>query len=220
MRNIFLFTGCFLLLNCHAQTIKDIDGNIYNTVIIGRQVWMKENLKTTKYRNGVTIPNLKDPTRFAGYCDYNHDPSISEIYGRLYDGATATDTNKICPFGWHVPSDGEWNILAKFLDSNVDTTATGKVGKDAGGKMKETGKIHWKKTNKGATNISGFTGLPGGWRTNDGVFEHLGTSGFWLSATIEDLSYIYCRVLDDKESKLSRFNESSVASYSVRCLKD
>jgi len=112
--------------NC--GTVSDYDGNIYNTVIIGTQCWMKENLKTTKYNDGTSIPNISDNTAWSGltdgaYCDYENDPSNSVIYGKLYNFYAVKNALKICPTGWHVPSDGEWNVLDKFVDNTTDTTA-------------------------------------------------------------------------------------------------
>lgn len=140
-------------------TVTDADGNVYNTINIGGQVWMLENLKTTKYRNGVSIPNVTDNASWGSLtsgatCSYNNDEANVAIYGRLYNWYAATDVNNIAPSGWHLPSMADWDQLRNYLG-----------GPDiAGGKVKETGYAHWGTPNSGADNSSGFTALPGGSR--------------------------------------------------------
>jgi uncharacterized protein (TIGR02145 family) len=165
--------------------VTDGDGNVYNTVTIGTQVWMKENLKTTKYNNGVTIPPVTDNTSWVnlitpGYCWYNNDASTyKNTYGALYNWYTV-NTGILCPIGWHVPTVTEWTTLGAFLG-----------GDDvAGGKMKEVDLTHWLSPNTGATNESGFTGLPGGLRGNN-MFSYPNTFGeigrrafFWTSTEV------------------------------------
>src|SRR5690554_5475820 len=162
--------------NITYGSITDIDGNTYKTVTIGTQTWMAENLKVTKYNDGIAIPNVTDNTAWrelatGALCDYANTPSNSETYGKLYNWH-AVNTGKLCPTGWHVPSDAEWTELTDYLGGTSV----------AGGKLKETGTTHWAR-NTGATNETGFTALPGGGRDDSGTFYGIGGDGFWWSAT-------------------------------------
>jgi uncharacterized protein (TIGR02145 family) len=168
-----------VLLITTAPTLTDIDGNVYSTVTIGTQTWMAENLKTTKYNDDTAVPNVTDETEWANlttgaYCWYDNNASAYKAtYGALYNWY-AINTGKLCPTGWHVPSDAEWLTLENYLG-----------GEDvAGGKLKEAGTTHWLSPNTGATNETGFTGLPGGFRWDWGTeFWPIGQSGFWWLAT-------------------------------------
>jgi uncharacterized protein (TIGR02145 family) len=159
--------------------VSDIDGNTYNVVIIGTQVWMAEALKTTKYNDGTPIPLVTDNTAWTnlttpGYCWYNNDSATyAPTYGALYNWYTV-NTGNLCPTGWHVPFDYEWTILITYLG-----------GEDiAGGKLKEAGTTHWLSPNTGATNESGFTALPNGYRSAvSGDFRSIGETGGGRSAT-------------------------------------
>jgi uncharacterized protein (TIGR02145 family) len=157
----------------------DVDGNIYNLVTIGTQVWMKQNLKVTKYNDGTAIPNVTDASQWntlttGAYCWYGNSSSNKDPYGALYNWYTV-GTGKLCPIGWHVPSQTEWNTLLTYLG-----------GTDiAGAKLKETGTSHWKSPNT-ATNESGFNALPGGARalaSTGIVFWDLGDRGSLWSST-------------------------------------
>lgn len=106
--------------NNNGSTVKDIDGNVYHTIVIGTQTWMLENLKTTKYSNGDPIPNITDSLTWVSletgaYCNYNNDENNSVIYGRLYNWYSVNDSRKLAPVGWHVPNDSEWRTLTDFL---------------------------------------------------------------------------------------------------------
>jgi uncharacterized protein (TIGR02145 family) len=166
------------------SSVSDIEGNSYKTIRIGTQVWMAENLKTTRYNDGAPIPNVTGETEWqklksGGYCWYNNDAStFKETYGALYNWYAVTDSRKICPAGWHVPTFEDWKTLATYLGGEGV----------AGGKMKETGTEHWSGPNTGATNESGFTGLPVGARYFylKTRFADLGDSGSWWSATSTD----------------------------------
>jgi uncharacterized protein (TIGR02145 family) len=168
----------FLIFENQAQTIIDIDGNVYNTITIGTQIWMKENLEVIHYNNGDSIINITDNTQWmndslGSYCNYNNSVDTANIYGKLYNWFTVVDNRNLCPTGWHVPSIAEWNTLSLYLGG----------GSVAGGEMKETDTLHWHSPNVGATNISGFTGLPGGLRSTYGFFANLGDWGFWWSTS-------------------------------------
>jgi uncharacterized protein (TIGR02145 family) len=197
---------------------KDIDGNIYTTVKIGTQTWMKENLKTTKYRNGdpigTTTPatlNISAETAPKYQWAYAGNESNVATYGRLYTWYAATDSRNICPTGWHLPTDSEWTTLTTFLGG----------GNDVGGKLKETGTTHWLSPNAGATNSSGFTALPGGHRNDDWTFSTLGDSGTWWSSTEYNSDYPWNRGMNCYFSDLYRDNRGSKAcGFSVRCVRD
>jgi uncharacterized protein (TIGR02145 family) len=198
-----------------GETVTDIDGNVYHTVTIGTQVWMLENLKTSKYRDGTIIPNETDNFTWLNLttgacCDYENEPSNSVVYGKLYNYYAIADTRNICPLGWHVPTMDEWTTLITFL-GGVDS---------AGDKLRESGTTHWENPNAGATNESGFTALPGGWRQGygaDGKFYYLNRRGYWFGSTFMSGTGVSMH-----------FNYSFVATnydfmswgYSVRCIKD
>ena len=225
MKNIFriiqamFFTFMVLLIHSCKKTpynpIKDIDGNVYTDAMIGTQVWMRENLKTTKYNDGTTIPLVTDKTAWAnlstpGYCWYNNDATTYKtIYGALYNWYTV-NTGKLCPTGWHVPTKDEWAILATYLGGESV----------AGGKLKETGTSHWLSPNTGANNTSGFTALPGGYRYTAGEFDFVGMNGFWWSVNESTTDWAYDRELDNDNSYYWFFNDPKKAGFSVRCIKD
>jgi uncharacterized protein (TIGR02145 family) len=195
--------------------VPDIDGNIYHTVTIGTQVWMVENLKTTKYRNGEPISNISDSLQWitlstGAYCNYNNDANNSTTYGRLYNWYAVNDNRNIAPAGWHVATDAEWTTLINCL---------GGTGV-AGGKMKEADTTHWSSPNIGANNSSGFTALPGGYRYNNGAFNNIRFNAYWWSATENDASTAWIRHLGKDHADADRASLYKVDGYSVRCLKD
>lgn len=177
--NEISFTTSALTVN--TGRVSDLDGNVYKTVQIGTQIWMAENLKTTKYNNGTTIANVTDQLAWqnrttGAYCWYNNSITNKPAYGALYNYYVINNGN-VCPTGWHVPSNEEWDILITFLGG----------GAVAGGKMKQAGTSHWVAPNTGATNSSTFTALPSGARRSYG-FTWLTNSGAWWSSTIESPS--------------------------------
>jgi len=195
-------------------SVTDIEGNVYNTVIIGTQIWMAENLKTTKYRNGTSIPNVTDATSWdnlttPGYCWYNNDDANKSTYGALYNWHTV-NTGKLAPTGWHVPTDTEWSTLTTFLGGESV----------AGGKLKETGTTHWISPNIGATNEIGFAALPGGDHGSNGAFGYDGVYGSWWSSTEDSSSGAWTRSMRNSLSGVYRFGSSKEYGFSVRCVKD
>ena len=196
--------------------VTDIDGNVYKTVSIGTQIWMAENLKTSKYRNGVSIPLVTTNASWAAlstgaYCWYSNDAATNKAtYGALYNWYAVNDIRNIAPAGWHVPTDADWTTLTDYLGNlSVD-----------GGKMKEAGTNHWLSPNTGATNTSGFTGLPGGYRYTDGVFYYMGNYGEWWSATANDATTAWQRGLYYLNFSVSRDPYDKKYGYSVRLVKD
>jgi uncharacterized protein (TIGR02145 family) len=228
--NVFIsFTGDTMFLGTNkiivpgisaANQLKDIDGNVYKTVKIGNQIWMAENLKTTKFNDNSIIPSVTDNTEWAalttpGYCLYDNDEATYKTaYGVLYNWYTVDKTSNggknVCPAGWHVPTDSEWTILSTFLGGESD----------AGGKLKETGTTHWLSPNTGATNETNFTALPGGVRYNNGDFNDITIRGHWWSST-DSPTNPWIRFTRYDQSNLAR-NAVSLKSYgfSVRCLRD
>jgi uncharacterized protein (TIGR02145 family) len=196
-------------------TVTDIDGNVYKTIKIGNQIWMAENLKTTKYHNGEPIPNITDNTTWyhltsGAYCNYNNNSSYVLTYGRLYNWYAVNDNKGLAPEGWHIPSDAEWITLINYLGGvNV-----------AGGKLKESGIVHWQNPNTGATNVSGFTALPGGFRGLGGAFGDIGVSAYIWSATEDNMNKAWFYHMNYSYSMIDRINYDKYHGFSVRCIKD
>jgi uncharacterized protein (TIGR02145 family) len=209
---VLVITG---LSGIMAQNVKDTDGNVYKTVTIGKQVWMAENLKTTKFNDGTAITLVADDQAWGGltlpaFCWYNKDAAANKnTYGALYNWFTV-NTNKLCPKGWHVSTDAEWTTLTTFLGGESV----------AGGKLRETGITHWEKPNTGATNESGFTTLPGGYRNNHGAFANINFFGFWWTATENVPTASWCRTMGCTGSNVLRIFSLKKNGYSVRCIKD
>ncbi|MBN1893213.1 hypothetical protein JW906_01910, partial [bacterium] len=194
------------------------DGKIYQTVKIGTQWWMAENLRETKYRNGSAIPNVTTYSTWASLysgarCAYENKQSNADEYGYLYNWYAVNDSRDIAPQGWHVPTDSEWQTLVDYLG--------GESG--AGGKMKETGTSHWISPNSGATNESGFTALPGGCYSynNKGTFNYLGYHAYFWSSTQYDIWLAWYRNLNYYHSNVDRnYSSGKSSGISVRLVKD
>ncbi|MDH4157576.1 MAG: fibrobacter succinogenes major paralogous domain-containing protein [candidate division Zixibacteria bacterium] len=207
-------------------TVTDIDCNVYETVTIGTQVWMAENLKVTHYRNGDAIPNVTDNGAWAGLstgacCEYDNNIANSALYGRLYNWYSVADIRNIAPEGWHVASDAEWKQLEMYLGMDqADVDNVGLRGTDEGGKLKETGTTHWASTNFGATNESGFTALPGGCRDQDSTFGCIGMTATFWSSTENISSSAWGRDLGYLDSGTYRYSSFKENGFSVRCMKD
>lgn len=207
-----------------SGVVTDIDGNQYLTVTIGTQTWMRENLRTTRYRNGDPIPEVLLNSDWGALASgawswYDHDPEKDKPYGKLYNWYAVNDLRGLCPTGWHVPSgndtSSEWKTLIDFL---------GGLGV-AGGKMKTKGTIqagtgYWQDPNTGATNESGFTGLPGGFRGSTGIFFDLGVNGICWSSTESSTSNAWFRGLGDNTVIVSQDRLGKRLGFSVRCLRD
>lgn len=201
----------------YLYTFADIDGNSYNAMQIGTQVWMTENLKTTRYNDGSVIPLITDSSVWnnlttPGYCWYNNDEATHKAtYGALYNWHTISAAN-LCPTGWHVPSEAEWTALVDYLGG----------GGYAGAKLKETGNIHWISHNEGATNESRFTGLPGGTRSSEPLasYFNIGSKGYWWSTTLYAGNYALFWTLEDLNISVIRARGHKNTGMSVRCLKD
>ena len=207
------------LIPGYAKSITDIDGNLYKTVNIGTQQWMGENLKTSKYSDGTTIPNITDNTQWASnttgaWAYYNNDAANNPKYGKLYNwyavSKTTNGNKNVCPTGWHVPTDAEWTVLTDYLGGESV----------AGGKLKEVGTTNWNSPNTGATNTSLFSALPGGDRIYDGNYFGIGSSGYWWSSTEGNTIDAWSRNLNDNYGVAYGFISIKKDGFSVRCLRD
>lgn len=190
--------------------------NIKNgTVLIGKQVWMQRNLDVDHYRNGDSIPEVRDSIQWANlktgaWCYYNNNPTIGALYGKLYNWYAVNDSRGLAPSGYHIPSDDEWNTLTNYLG-----------GKEvAGGKMKETGTSHWSTPNEGSTNSSCFSALPGAGRINIGNFFGVKSYALWWSSTNFDNHTAFFRQMNYIDTYIYRDSTYMECGNSVRCIKD
>src|SRR5690554_2612480 len=203
------------------------DGKVYQTVVIGNQVWMAENLAYLPSVN--MVADGSEDAAGSYYYVYGYDgTNVADAkatdnyatYGVLYnwtaamDGEASSTTNPsgiqgVCPAGWHLPSDAEWTELTDYLG-----------GTGAGGKLKEAGTTHWNSPNTGATNETGFTALPGGSRRYDGPFNYVGSNGFWWSATESGASSVWGRNINYVNSSVGRDHGYKEVGFSVRCVRD
>lgn len=213
-RTFELFAG----LTCpESPTVTDIDGNVYRTVQIGAQCWMAENLRTTTYAYGDPILNITNNLGWTQltngtWAHYENNVSFENPYGKLYNWYAVADPRNVCPSGWHVPTDAEWTVLSDYLGGQGV----------AGGKMKSVGTQYWLDPNTGATNESGFSGLPGGNRNGiGGYFSLLGNGGTWWSASMSiGGEYPWTRALDVGNATIIRNYNYMRSGFSVRCLRN
>jgi uncharacterized protein (TIGR02145 family) len=218
---ILKLAACVLFLNCCRKADKpeiplsDVEGNTYKTVKIGSQVWMAENLKTTKLNDGADIQLITIDTAWAdlitpGYCWYANDAaSFKDIYGALYNGYSLS-SGKLCPVGWHVPVKDDWQTLRDFIGDSLT----------AGGKLKETGTAHWLSPNLGADNSSGYTAVGAGIRYFEGTFASvLSYASFWSATGADNDDNWYTGLyFDDASFVIDNANKKN--GFSVRCIKD
>lgn len=212
-----------------AEPVTDVDGNEYEAIQIGDQVWMAQNLSVTHYRNGDPIPQVTDEEEWitletGAWCYYNNDPETGTIYGKLYNWYAVNDPRGLAPEGWHVPTDEEWAAMEMQL--GMDSNEVNDVefrGREAavGSKLKQAGTEHWKGQNADATNETGFSALAGGYRDNDGPFCFFGKYGsFWTSSKAEDGNRVLFRGVTSTEPGVYRFSFNQKCGFSVRCVKD
>lgn len=209
-------------LNNERNPVFDSDGNRYETIQIGKQIWMKSNLRTSRYNNGTSIskiiPNLNWTNSIIGaYSWMNNDSAAYEKkYGKLYNWYAINDSRGIAPQGFRIPTGSDWNKLIKFLDPQTDTSNSINV---SGNFLKEKGLLNWASPNLGANNITGFTGLPGGFRDLNGNYSELGLSGYWLAFDAIGTNFIG-RKLGFNQNSFARRQFTKKSGLSVRCLKD
>ncbi len=241
-KSILLFAAVAMLgVGAKGQTVTDVEGNVYNTIIIGNQLWMQENLKTTKYNDGSDIAypggnNTSWQNNTSGaYAWYNNDSvTYGNTYGALYKwftlNAASNGGKNICPSGWHVPTHNEWTTMERAICSSascitdfpINLTTTGLRGTDEGGKLKETGITHWLSLNTGATNSTGFTALPGGYRLTSGSYSGMQTYGYWWTSTVDNSFYYnaWIRDLYYDFTTIERIAFRKDCGLSVRCICD
>ena len=189
----------------------DATTNNLNTIKIGTQTWTTKNLDVTTYRNGEVIPQVKDANAWANlrtgaWCYYENNTANGSSYGKLYNWYAVNDPRGLAPKGYHIPTDKEWTILTENLGKSV-----------AGTKMKSTS--GWKNNGNG-TNTSGFSGLPGGYRDNEGGFGNVGACGYWWCSSEDDADYDWYRVLSNSHGDVFNFAGHKQGGISVRCLRD
>ncbi len=209
-------TDAGVLSTCNTMfgTITDIDGNIYPTVLIGNQLWMADNLRTATYANGEPIANVTNNNVWifsssGAWCNYDNNVANETVYGKLYNWLTTVDPRGLCPAGWHVPTDAEWTILTDYLGGLSL----------AGGKMKSVSGWAW--PNTGATNESGFSGLPGGFRFGNGSGDDgIDAYGYWWSSSGLSAAFSYFRSLSCCIDDAYRSSQDKQFGFSVRCVKD
>lgn len=210
-----------------AQTITDIDGNTYATINIGPQVWMAENLNTTRFRNGGyiqnAIPNITWTNLILspGRCYPNNDSVNTHPYGALYNFYAVTSSSELCPVGWHVPSDSEWNMMSYFLDNTVDTNFAGATGTGTviGNILKDTGTTYWDVGNTG-TNSSGFAARGGGYRTSGGSYNGFLTFAYFWTSSFAPQSKGWIRSIGFNDPGINRFVADRLFGANVRCVQD
>lgn len=205
--------GADITFTTDPVTVRDNDDNSYSVLRIGNQLWMGENLRTTTLNDDVAIDNVAGGTAWGGsttpaYCWYNNTAGNGITYGALYNWH-AVNSGKLCPSGWHVPTDDEWYTLVNYLGGESPS----------GGKLKEEGTTHWQAPNTGATDEEDFTALPGGWRRGDnGVFESLGVYGYWWTSS--ELTNPWYRRIWYNDDKTYRGYIEPDYGMSVRCIKN
>ena len=197
-----------------VSKISDVDGNIYNTTRIGNQEWMVENLRVTKYNDTSEINQITDDMTWEGLLEgawsyYDNDSSHEYPYGKLYNWHSV-EGGKLCPSGWHIPTLEEWTTLTDHLG-----------GTDlAGGRMKDVGTTYWQSPNDPASNESGFTALPSGYRSNNGTFDKVGFEGGWWSSTISSSDSAWQLQLDHLADDANYYTRAHNSGFSVRCVRD
>ena len=217
-KSIYILSIFTLIYSCTKKesTPTVIAPIVPSIITIGTQKWMDKNLEVATYRNGDIIPQVTDPTIWAAlktgaWCFYNNDAAKGAKYGKLYNWYAVIDSRGLAPKGWHIPSDAEWTTLSTLLGGE----------EVAGGKLKEVGtNKNWRSPNTNATNESGFTALPGGYRFHDGPFNGVVSIGLWWSATEFNSSYAWLRYLEYSVEYFPSWTYEKNYGFSVRCLKD
>lgn len=231
-----LITSLALGLPCPGQkTVTDADGNVYNTVLIGNQCWIKENLKTTKYSNGSNVAYPTNNTDWqnntvGAYGWYNNDISNKDLYGAIYNWYAVNNGNGLCPTGWRVPSNADFNVLLAHLNSQgypginagMALKSCRQVNAAAGGACNTSVHPRWDASaNYQGTNVFGFSALPGGWRFTVGGFTQLGASSFLWSAIEQNATFAWLvQILNENNGFEFSNSFPKNAGASVRCIKN
>lgn len=210
--HITIFIAFLYSVTAQCQ-VTDIDGNTYDTIVIGNQTWLKQDLKVSRFRNGDSIPLIAETKdwvkmKSCACCDYINGPVNITFTNRLYNWFCTIDTTGICPTGFHVPDGVEWKKLINYLGGDFV----------AGGKLKAT--KDWEIPNEAASDSVGFTALPGGHRFTDGAFLTKGYNGNWWTSTKHSLKHAYSISLSTYTGFADNSNFDNMAGLSVRCIKD
>ncbi len=210
-----------------SPSVTDIDGNLYGSVQIGTQCWLTENLRTTTYRDGTAIPNVTDDMAWTqlndgAWCNYENNPEYDATYGKLYNWFAAANS-LLCPQGWHVPTEAEWLQLEIELGmpgGELGWTGYRGSAQNIGGRLKAT--TLWNSLNTGATNETGFSGLPGGYRSGYDApyFLSLGDFGNWWSASENGAIFAWVRSLYCDFEGFDRMDHGKLMGFCVRCVRD
>jgi uncharacterized protein (TIGR02145 family) len=195
-------------------TVTDVDGNVYNTVAIGNQVWMASDLKTTKFRDGSVIPVVTGNSAWGalttpGACDYDNDPAKGAVYGKIYNFYAVADARGLCPVGWHVPTSEEHYEMLTTLGLDV-----------AGNMLREVGTAHWTSPHAGTTNESGFTALGGGYRSSNGEFKDINWLVAYWSSTANSSTSAYELFMYSFNSYAATAGLYKNYGLYVRCMQD
>lgn len=221
------------LISCHKNpteseqngivtgTIRDVEGNIYKIIRIGKQWWMAENLRVTQYRNGEWIINVTGSKTWSdltvgAYCYYDNDFDKAKNYGNLYNWNALVDRRNLAPEGWHIPTDDDWQELVDYLGGETL----------AGGEMKSVGSIEnndglWAGSNESGTDEFGFSALPAGYRNQNGLYNGKDSSAYFWSSTEKGNNTAVYRYLNHDNSTVYRDDSGlKQAGYSIRCVRD
>lgn len=209
--NINLLILCLVAIGVNAQTVKDIDGNIYKTVTIGNQIWMVENLRTTKFNDGVPIPMVTDNNSWKklstpGFSWYDNNPALGKTYGAIYNGYVV-ESGKVCPSGWMVPTSKDWDELQNSF------------GNYAGIQLKEQGVQHWKNNSSNVTNETGFSALGSGYRNSTGLYQFINETAVWWTSTAVRETYLATRAMYGSNATVAKGEFTKVSGNSIRCIK-
>lgn len=214
------------IISYPGNGVVDADGNNYSTIVYGNgQEWMNSNLNVSVYRNGDNIPTTTQNPQWSNttsglMAEYNHDSNNSDIYGKLYNWYVVNDGRGVCPMGWKVPTENDFNILLNYLDPSANGNSN-----IAGGKMKKVGTLQagngfWSTPNTSATNEANFSALPGGYRITNGTFSFLNQYAYWWTSTeVSTIESIFFRVDYDNAALNNNFSQEN-SGFSIRCLKD
>jgi uncharacterized protein (TIGR02145 family) len=220
----------FFAFTC-GTLLSDVDGNTYNSVLVGNQCWIKENLKTTNYRNGTPIPHVTDSNTWSNltsgaYVWYNNDINAKDSYGASYNWYAVIDPNGLCPTGWHVPDNNEWTALTTFIGgvstpNGNELKSCRQVNSPLGGDCDTTEHPRWNEhSTQYGTDDFGFSALPGGYRQVNGSFDNLGNYGHWWSSTQHSSTNAWGRTLGYLYGYVAVNNYNKSFGFSVRCLRD
>lgn len=224
-------SGIIVMMLPNAGNVTDTNGNVYQSVRIGEQVWTVQNLKVTKYRDGTDIPHVSDETQWSdltigAFCHYENNAANGAKYGALYNWY-AVNSGRLTPKGWHVPTDAEWETLKTYLTENGynwdGSTTANRTAKSLSARTdwKSEATVGTPGNDPASNNSTGFSALPGGYRTDHGAFNMQSCDGFWWSATeFVEPSRAYCQYLYYGSESLSRFYKSKPHGFSVRLVRD